>query len=444
MRARLFISHLFLGILLFLFIKLFFAPQLNVLPFFILGLASSFIISQITWLPFGRDLEYLLKLAKNKKAPAKENWADMDLALLRSALINILQEQEETLKKLLGRQEQSTLILNSMRDGVILVDPDLKIKLINPAALATFKVKEEEVLNRHLIYVIHSQELFKLLNNVIKEKKEAETELDLFLPRERSLKALCLPVLQENKLTGVLIITHDITGKSRLDAIRRDFVANVSHELKTPVASISLLADSLMTSWEKDPDVAQQFAQKLTRQARQLSQLVRDLLDLSTLESPDIKMPFKPLSLSATTRKVVKSLEEKAAEKELKIKTSLARGLPKIQGNPKQIELMVRNLLDNAISYTPTGGTINIKTFAASKYLALVVSDTGIGIPKKDLNRIFERFYRVDKTRSRETGGTGLGLSIVKHVIENHNGKIAVESTVGVGTKFTVLLPINS
>jgi len=443
LRLRLFFSHLIIGLILFFFIKLFFAPQLKFFSFFLLGIAVSFLISQLIWLPFARDLAYLTKLVKNQKPPApKENWADMDFALLRSAILNTLSEQEKTVKKLLSRQEQMALILNSMRDGVILVDPELKIKLINPAALSTFKVKEEDVLNRHLIYAIHSQELFNLIKKVSQTKQEAETELELFLPQERSLKALCLPVLQEDKINGVLVITHDITGKSRLDAVRRDFVANVSHELKTPVASISLLADSLVTSWDKDPLIAKEFAQKLVKQSRQLSQLVRDLLDLSTLESPEIKVPFKPVSLSTITRKVVNSMAEKAAEKNLQIKTNLARGLPKINGNAKQLELMVRNLLDNAISYTQPEGKITVKTFSTSKYLALVVSDTGIGIPKKDLNRIFERFYRVDKTRSRETGGTGLGLSIVKHVIENHKGKIAVESTVGVGTKFTVLLPL--
>mgnify|MGYP000592659863 CR=1 FL=1 len=316
MRLRLFFSHLIIGLILFFFIKLFFAPQLKFFSFFLLGIAVSFLVSQLVWLPFARDLAYLTKLVKNQKPPApKENWADMDFALLRSAILNTLSEQEKTVKKLLSRQEQMALILNSMRDGVILVDPELKIKLINPAALSTFKVKEEDVLNRHLIYAIHSQELFNLIKKVSQTKQEAETELELFLPQERSLKALCLPVLQEDKINGVLVITHDITGKSRLDAVRRDFVANVSHELKTPVASISLLADSLVTSWDKDPLIAKEFAQKLVKQSRQLSQLVRDLLDLSTLESPEIKVPFKPVSLSTITRKVVNSMAEKAAEK---------------------------------------------------------------------------------------------------------------------------------
>ena len=204
-----------------------------------------------------------------------------------------------------------------------------------------------------------------------------------------------------------------------------------------------MLADSIITALESDSQAAKAFANKLKRETDRLAQLVRDLLDLSQLEAEKMRPISTQISLSEIVRNVAVNLTESAAGGGISLRTELAPDLPNISGSEEQLELMARNLVDNAIKYTPKGGDILLTTGTANGFASLTVKDTGIGIPQGDRERIFERFYRVDKNRSRETGGTGLGLSIVKHVVENHNGRIAVESTVGLGSKFTVFLPLN-
>jgi signal transduction histidine kinase len=242
-------------------------------------------------------------------------------------------------------------------------------------------------------------------------------------------------------MSGVLLVIHDTTGKQRIEAVRRDFVANVSHELKTPVSGITLLADTIITGLETDPSQAKAFARKLKRETDRLAQLVRDLLDLSQLEAEKMRPVSTQISLSDVALKAVTEQTEAAASAGISLRTEFEADLPKITGSEEQLELLVRNLIDNGIKYTPKGGDILLSTKGSGEFVALIIKDTGIGIPQSDQKRIFERFYRVDKNRSRETGGTGLGLSIVKHVVENHNGQVKVESTVGLGSKFTILLP---
>jgi two-component system sensor histidine kinase SenX3 len=237
---------------------------------------------------------------------------------------------------------------------------------------------------------------------------------------------------------SVLLVVRDITEARRLEAVRRDFVANASHELKTPAASIQAAAETIGTAAVDDPAVIPRFAAQLEREAVRLSRIVSDLLDLSRLETGSAL--DDAVALDEIVRDEVERFEGPAAEVGVALAVESA-SIPRVHGSARDLALMVRNLVDNAIRYTRPGGRVDVRLTPEVGDIVLTVTDTGIGIPGRELSRVFERFYRVDRARSRETGGTGLGLSIVRHVAENHGGSVGVRSELGVGSTFEVRLP---
>ena len=237
---------------------------------------------------------------------------------------------------------------------------------------------------------------------------------------------------------AVLLVIRDVTEARRLDAIRRDFVANASHELKTPAATIQAAAETIGTATRDDPQVIPRFAAQLEREAVRLSRIVSDLLDLSRLESgSDLD---ETVALDVVLRDEGERFEDRASEAGIRLQVR-ADKVPTLHGSARDLALLVRNLVDNAIRYSKPGGAVDVTLAADTAGVVLSVSDTGLGIPQRELPRIFERFYRVDRARSRETGGTGLGLAIVRHVVENHGGAIDVRSELGRGSTFEVRLP---
>jgi two-component system sensor histidine kinase SenX3 len=235
----------------------------------------------------------------------------------------------------------------------------------------------------------------------------------------------------------------NLVDLKRVNKIRRDFVANVSHELKTPATSLKLLAESLIDILEEDPEQARFFAEQLKNETERLANLITDLLDLARLESGEGAQGFQTVDVRAVLMVVLARLRPAARRKNISLswKRSGSTGLYTVNGNETQLTSMFSNLVENAVKYTPSGGRVEVAARPNNNDVVVRVSDTGIGIPEKNLVRIFERFYRVDKARSKETGGTGLGLSIVRHVAENHGGGVSVESTLGEGSTFTVRLP---
>ena len=235
----------------------------------------------------------------------------------------------------------------------------------------------------------------------------------------------------------------NLVDLKRVNKMRRDFVANVSHELKTPATSLKLLAESLVEIMEEDPDQARFFAEQLKNETERLSKLITDLLDLARLESDEGVQGAQQVDVRAVLMVTLARLRPAARRKNITLswKRSGSTKLYAINGNETQLTSMFSNLVENAVKYTPPGGRVEVAAETDGDEVVVRVSDTGIGIPEEKLVRIFERFYRVDKARSKETGGTGLGLSIVRHVAENHGGRVTVESTPGEGSAFTVRLP---
>ncbi len=249
----------------------------------------------------------------------------------------------------------------------------------------------------------------------------------------------------------IVLVFHDVTDLRRLEKIRKDFVANVSHELRTPLTSIKGYVEALLDGGKDDPSVAGRFLDIILKQSDRLNLIIEDLLELSKIESGQVSLREEPLDLRALVERTLSTIKPIADRKGHRLVIALDPSLPLIAGDDDRLVQVLTNLLDNAIKYTPGGGTITIRgTPSPSPHTAepslntidLIVADTGIGIPEKDRPRIFERFYRVDKARSRDLGGTGLGLAIVKHLVEGHGGQVWVEANHPQGSHFVVRLPI--
>jgi two-component system phosphate regulon sensor histidine kinase PhoR len=318
------------------------------------------------------------------------------------------------------------LVLSALEEGVVLVESDDSVRYANPAAGALLGTEPSHV--RSLPAPVR-----RLVEAVRSSSGARVDELETGFPPRR-LRTSAVPVVGGRR---VLVVLRDVTEAQRVEAMRRDFVANTSHELKTPVAAIQASAETLRDAVGQDPAAAQRFAEQLHRDALRLARIVADLLDLSRLEGKS--PPQTPVRLDRLAAREAERLRDRA---ELSGVTVEVRSEPAtVQGSAEDLALLVRNLLDNAIRYSPDGGRVQLDVDSRDGDVLLSVRDTGIGIPSRDLPRIFERFYRVDRARSRESGGTGLGLSIAKHVAELHGGGIEVESELGRGSEFRVRLP---
>ncbi|MGA9160186.1 MAG: ATP-binding protein [Actinomycetota bacterium] len=342
--------------------------------------------------------------------------------------------RDEAVTELRGRLEDSeaervpaATILASMEEGVLLFGPDGATRFANDAAEVHLGARPTS------IDALLPLALRKLALSAAADRVTLVTEAETGAPT-RVLRGFAASTDDGS----VVLVLRDITETRRLEQVRRDFVANASHELKTPAASIQAAAETIRTAAVEDPSVIPRFASQLEREAARLSRIVSDLLDLSRLESGS--QLDESVALDAIVRDEGERFEEPAAEAGVALSVT-AETVPRVTGSSRDLALLVRNLVDNAIRYTRPGGHVDVGLTARDGEVVLAIVDSGLGIPSRDLPRIFERFYRVDRARSRETGGTGLGLSIVKHVAENHGGRVKVTSELGRGTRFEVLLP---
>jgi signal transduction histidine kinase len=327
-------------------------------------------------------------------------------------------------------QDRTTMqnVLSSMEEGVVLVGPTGRVRLSNPAADRLLGTRHRTMPG--LLPMAFQEAATKAAAGEAAVGVEVETGSP-----SRWARATAIPVGGDG---SVLLVVRDVTEAKRLESVRRDFVANASHELKTPAASIQAAGETIRSAARDDPSVIPRFAEQLEREAFRLSRIVSDLLDLSRLETG--AELDEEVGLDQVVREERDRYEEAAREGGLTLSIGLGP-VPPVRGSARDLSLLVRNLVDNAIRYTKPGGRVDVTLSGQGDEVVLSVADTGVGIPTRELPRIFERFYRVDRARSRETGGTGLGLSIVKHVIENHGGTVSVTSELGRGTCFEVRLP---
>jgi two-component system sensor histidine kinase VicK len=258
---------------------------------------------------------------------------------------------------------------------------------------------------------------------------------------EAVLKSIIAPLKRESRVIGLILVLQDITRQFSLENMRKEFVANVSHELRTPLTTIKSYAETLLDGAMDEPSIARQFMSVVYNEAERMTRLVNDLLELSRLDNKETRWDKKPISPSGILKDVISKMLVNIKKKNLALETDILQHSPDIFADRDKIEQVFQNILSNAIKYTPEGGKIFIRLDSIEDRVRIIFGDTGIGIPKEDLPRLFERFYRVDKTRSRELGGTGLGLSIAKEIVEAHDGIITIDSELGHGTQVTILLP---
>lgn len=370
---------------------------------------------------------------------------DDELGILANNF-NIMSEKlSDTINQLEDRNTKNKAILTSMINGIIAIDNNKKIMFINPAAESIFRISEEDVRGKHILEVVRNNYLDEEIQKLFSGQIPSKVEIEIFDPIYKTLAIYTNPIKLENDPTrkiGVVIIIQDITEIRKLERMRKDFVANVSHELKTPLTSIKGFIETLKDGASEDKMLRDKFLNIIDIEAGRLTAIIEDLLVLSDIENKHNIVKKENINVNKAIEEVLNMINELSKKKEIQIINKVNANLPDIVGNLGWFKQMLINLIDNAIKYTPLGGQVIITAYAVSGNLIIKIKDTGIGIDKQHLSRLFERFYRVDKARSRKIGGTGLGLAIVKHIVLAFNGKINVKSEIDMGTEFMVSLPI--
>jgi len=351
-----------------------------------------------------------------------------ELAELAETLNRMASELDARIEEARSDRQQREAVLSAMEEGVLVVGADDRLGYANRVAARLLGGLPGE------LRTLTPPGLQTLVDEARGESAPREREVETGFP-SRVLRASAVPLQAPGE---VLLVLRDVTAARRVEAMRRDFVADASHELKTPAAAIQAAAETVERAVREDPAAATRFAGRLRHDAERLSRIVSDLLDLSRLESE--RPELAPVRLDRVVAEEIERLRLAAGEAGVRIES---RAEPvSVTGAAKDLSLLVRNLLDNAIRYTARGGRVRVEVAERDGRARVEIEDTGIGIPSRDLPRIFERFYRVDRARSRETGGTGLGLSIARHVVERHGGRIEAESELGRGSIFRVTLPV--
>ena len=367
-------------------------------------------------------------------------WRNKFTAVLSQRAAELETSQRRQQQTSVEAKAQQQVIFNSMLEGLLLLDRQRKIYLANRAFKEFFNLKTE-LRGKTIVEVLRLHELDGLLQRVEVEKQVFGHEIKLPELNERWLQVNAAVITDSNgEREGTILVFHDLTRLKQLENQREEFVANVSHELRTPLSLIQGYVETLLDGARNNPEVAERFLKIIERNTQRLDFLIQDLLTISALESGQMKLELSPVNLHALAEKVLGDLSSKAEAKNV----SLANELPPLTANGdfNRLDQVLANLVDNAIKYGRSGGRVAVggKKLAADR-LEIFVRDDGPGIPAEAIDRVFERFYRVDKARSRDQGGTGLGLAIVKHIVQAHGGEVRAASEPGQGATFYFTLP---
>ncbi|NWF54943.1 MAG: phosphate regulon sensor histidine kinase PhoR [Syntrophaceae bacterium] len=366
-----------------------------------------------------------------------------ELGRLGMELNRMAQTVGEKVEGLAKNLAETEALLGGMVEGVLILDLNGRIKNLNRSMGLILPQTASSDLGKHYLEVLREPELNDLIQATLAEKKGYRRSLSpLGQPGRIFQVQSSLVQYAQNGAEGVIVVFHDVTDLKRLERVRQDFVANVSHELRTPLTAIKGYVEALRDGGLQEPAQAEKFLGVIQRHADRMDRIVSDLLLLSEMESADRVLQRETVDLRDLIRTAVETLRPLAEGKQQNLQIGPLEGFSALQGDGQKLHQVMVNLLRNAISYTPEGGSITVEAKPATGGVEISVTDNGIGIPPEDLPRIFERFYRVDKGRSRDLGGTGLGLSIVKHIVEAHGGQVRVESKPGKGSRFTFFLPI--
>ncbi len=385
--------------------------------------------------------EFSRRVAKGDFRPLFADPAGDALDKLAVSLSETAARLDLTIRTLRDERNLSAAILGSMVEGVAVVDATDRVVFSNPGFSEILGLDMPPKIGSVLVESVRQTELIEAVHKVLRGEPAVHAEIVTGTLRQRFFAATATAV-RGGETSGAVLVLHDITDLRKLERVRRDFIANVSHEFRTPLTAIQGFAETLLAGAIDDPQNRLRFLEIILEHSRRLARLTEDLLMLSKMDADRLELEIRRLSASQFVEGCIETTQRPAAEKDLRISVNLQQPLPDIAADRRRLAEVLQNLLDNAMQYTPSGGQIMVSASANDAEVTFTVSDTGIGIPRADQSRIFERFYRVDVARSREVGGTGLGLSIAKHLVEVHGGRIWVESEVGQGSQFHFTVPI--
>lgn len=389
-----------------------------------------------------RRMNRMAKMMATGDLGARVHASGMDeIGELAESLNDMADRLRSNLDQLAQERDKFATVLATMADAIVVTDKAGIVTLINHASERLFGVAAEEIIGREVESLTAVPEIPELIRRTLSGGNLIRHELETTVPAERVINFYCAPAHDhKGEIAASVSVIQDITETRRLAEIRKDFVANVSHELRTPVASIRAITGALESGALEDPEAARRFLDNLDAESARLSELLNDLLNISELESGKARLKRKEFEFKTIVEQVISQLGDKARRSGIELMEEVPEGLT-IYANKRQMTQVLLNLVDNAVKYTPEGGSVTITGQETDTETCFSVTDTGVGIPPRALDRIFERFYRVDKARSRQLGGTGLGLSIVKDIVEAHDGRIMVDSRPDIGSTFMISLP---
>jgi two-component system phosphate regulon sensor histidine kinase PhoR len=431
------------------------------LVIFLIGLIASLMISRMFSARVERLTEFSKRVAEGDFRPLSGDNSSDELAELGASLNETARRLESEIRLLSGERNRSSAILRSMVEGVAVIDAQERLVFSNRAFSEILNIDSKSSEGRPLIEVVRNSELTGLIRKALDGEEGLQSDIVTGIVLQQSFSVTAAPVkaleptagvsnasgpsvaiFPAPKPSGAVVVLHDVTELRRLERVRQDFVANVSHEFKTPLTAIQGFAETLLGGALEDPKNNRRFLEIMRDHANRLARLTDDLLKLARIEAGKLELEFSPVGVIEFIERCAETALMKASRKQITLDIEIPPGLPPVRGDASLLRDVLQNLVDNAIQYTPPGGRICVSARVNSKEMVIEVADTGIGIPLVDQERIFERFYRVDAARSREAGGTGLGLSIAKHIIDAHDGRLWVESTVGEGSRFSFSIPL--
>jgi two-component system, OmpR family, phosphate regulon sensor histidine kinase PhoR len=403
--------------------------------------AASLLVSLRFAARIERLREFSRRVADGDFQPLPGDGSEDALAQLGASLNQTAARLDRTIRSLTEERNLSSAILGSMVEGVAVVNGGERLVFANQSFGDILELDLPPKSGSPLVEVARQTEMIEAVRKVLSGAPRVEAEIMTGTLRQHFFAAT-IAAVRAGETCGAVIVLHDITELRKLERVRRDFVANVSHEFRTPLTAIQGFAETLLAGAMEDPQNRERFLGIIVEHSRRLARLTEDLLMLSKMDSDRLELELRPVSVSQLIESCLETSQHRAAEKEITITVKCTEGLPEIVGDRRRLAQVLQNLLDNAMQYSMSRGKITIGAEVRGAEVVITVSDTGMGVPKADQPRIFERFYRVDAARSREAGGTGLGLSIAKHLVEAHGGCIWVDSELGHGSQFHFSVPI--
>jgi len=408
----------------------------------LLSLGAAFLVSQRITHPIRSLKKTTRRITAGDHSRRVRRYPSHEIGDLARAFDRMADHLEEEIDRATRGRDRLEAILRAMQEGVLVLDGEGRIILANQAVAELLELTTDPQ-GRRTSEIIRNAELIKAVSRVLAGEPHASVEVRTLGLRGRVVEVHVAALNGRQEATGgAVAVFHDVTDRKRTEEMRRDLVANVSHELRTPLTAIRGSVETILSSGLEDPRPVRQFLEMIDRQAGRLQGLAEDLLTLASLEGQGTRSKPEAIQLAELADAVLSSVIGQAEAKGIEVERELDQPEAVFTAHRRQIEEAVVNLLDNAVKYTEAGGTIVFRAEVVQGQVFLTVSDTGIGIPKSEQDRVFERFYRVDRNRSREMGGTGLGLAIVKHVAQAHGGRVELESTLGRGSTFRIVIPL--